>query len=144
MIQTTNHIEKLDEALIRTGRADRIITFTNTTKQQAEDMFINAYTGTKWGQHMSPEVRARYPEMEDWTDEDIDELAKDFSDKIHAMKFSPALIQQFFKDFRAEPRRAVQELDEWMKDPRGYRRPSLDYNWNGSVSTPNGKTDKDH
>ncbi|KAF3760600.1 P-loop containing nucleoside triphosphate hydrolase protein, partial [Cryphonectria parasitica EP155] len=101
LIMTTNHIENLDEALIRTGRADRIISFTKTTKKQAEDMFINAL---------------KHPEMEDWTDEDIYVLAKEFSDKIQDAKFSPALIQQYFKDFRAEPRRAVQELEEWMKD----------------------------
>lgn len=50
---TTNHIENLDEALIRTGRADRIVTFTYATKQQAGEMFANAYTGARWGQHMS-------------------------------------------------------------------------------------------
>lgn len=131
---TTNHIEHLDEALIRTGRADRIITFTNATKEQAENMFINAYTGTKWGQHMSKETRAKHPEMEEWTDEEIFQMAKEFSDKIHDQEFSPALIQQFFKDFRAEPRRAVKELDEWMKAPRLYRKPCVDYDLNGSVA----------
>lgn len=130
---TTNHIESLDEALIRTGRADRIITFTNTTKRQAGDMFVNAYSGTRWGQHMSRETRLKHPEMEDWTDEELDELAKEFSATIHDEEFSPALIQQYFKDFRAEPRRAVKELEEWMKDPRGYRKPFLDYDLNGVV-----------
>lgn len=130
---TTNHIESLDEALIRTGRADRIITFTNATKKQARDMFLNAYSGTRWGQHMSAETRLKHPEMEDWTDQDIRELAEQFSATIHDEEFSPALIQQYFKDFRAEPRRAVKELEEWMKDPRGYRKPSLDYDLNGVV-----------
>lgn len=132
---TTNHIESLDEALIRTGRADRIITFTNATKKQARDMFLNAYSGTRWGQHMSPETRLKHPEMEDWTDQDIRELAEEFSTTIHDEEFSPALIQQYFKDFRAEPRRAVKELEEWMKDPRGYRKPSLDYDLNGVMET---------
>lgn len=97
-------------------------------------MFISAYTGTRWGQHMTPEARAKHPEMEDWTDEDIHELAKGFSQKIYDKEFSPALIQQYFKDFRAEPRRALQELDAWMEDPRGYRKPSLDYDLDGSIS----------
>lgn len=132
---TTNHIESLDEALIRTGRADRIVTFTNATKSQARDMFVNAYSGTRWGQHMSPETKSKHPEMEDWTDEDIHELSEVFAATIHEEEFSPALIQQYFKDFRAEPRRAVKELEEWMKDPRGYRKPSLDYDLNGVVKT---------
>lgn len=75
---------------------------------------------------MSRETRLKQPEKEDWTDDEIRSLAKKFSATIHDMKFSPALIQQYFKDFRAEPRRAVQELEEWMKNPRGYRKPSLD------------------
>lgn len=134
---TTNHIESLDEALIRTGRADRIITFTNATKKQARDMYVNAYSGTRWGQHMSRETRLKYhPEMEDWTDGDeIHALAEAFAATIHDQEFSPALIQQYFKDFRAEPRRAVKELEEWMRDPRGYRKPSLDYDFGGVVET---------
>lgn len=135
LIMTTNHIESLDEALIRTGRADRIITFTNATKSQARDMFVNAYSGTRWGQHMSRETRLKHPEMEDWTDEEIRDLAEEFSATIHDEEFSPALIQQYFKDFRAEPRRAVKELEEWMKDTRGYRKPSLDYDLKGVVET---------
>lgn len=139
---TTNHIENLDEALIRTGRADRIVTFTNASKSQAENMFINAYTGTRWGQHMTPEARLKHPEMEEWTDEDIQGLAQEFSLIIPDMEFSPALLQQYFKDFRAEPRRAVKELGEWMKDPRGYRKPSLDCNSHGTALGPQFKEDK--
>lgn len=122
---TTNHIENLDEALIRTGRADRIVTFTNATKQQAGEMFANAYTGARWGQHMSRGAVARHPEMEDWEDADIAPLAAEFADRIRGGEFSPALLQQYFKDFRAEPRRAVRELEAWMEDPRAYRKPSL-------------------
>ncbi|KAJ4405040.1 hypothetical protein N0V82_010384 [Gnomoniopsis sp. IMI 355080] len=131
LIMTTNHIESLDEALIRTGRADRIVTFTNATNTQARDMFVHAYTGTRWGQHMSRESRLKHAEMEDWTDQEIQELAEAFSATIRGEEFSPALIQQYFKDFRAEPRRAVKELEEWMKDPRGYRKPSLDCDLSG-------------
>lgn len=140
---TTNHIDNLDEALIRTGRADRIITFTYATKLQAENMFINAYAGTRWGQHMSREARLKHPEMEEWTDEEIRKLAKTFSATIRHMEFSPALIQQYFKDFRAEPRRAVQELERWMKNPRGYRKPSLDYDVDGVVAALALKTRKE-
>ncbi|KAI7776807.1 hypothetical protein LA080_004463 [Diaporthe eres] len=125
LIMTTNHIENLDEALIRTGRADRIVTFTNATKQQAGEMFANAYTGARWGQHMSREAVARHPEMEEWVDADILPLAAQFAERIRGGEFSPALLQQYFKDFRAEPRRAVLELEAWMEDPRAYRKPSL-------------------
>jgi chaperone BCS1 len=36
---TTNHIEKLDPALIRPGRIDRKFNFGNCSKQQISDMY---------------------------------------------------------------------------------------------------------
>lgn len=66
---------------------------------------------------------ARHPEMEDWEDADIPPLAADFAGRIRGGEFSPALLQQYFKDFRAEPRRAVREVEAWMEDPRAYRKP---------------------
>ncbi|KAL1870690.1 hypothetical protein Daus18300_005010 [Diaporthe australafricana] len=120
LIMTTNHVEKLDEALIRTGRADVIITFTNVTKQQAVDMFVNAYSGERW----VPYQRGK-PEVEDWTEETIKRLGDEFGSKIGDKELSPALLQQYFKEFRVEPRRAVQEMGKWMENPRGYRKPGL-------------------
>lgn len=117
LIMTTNHIETLDKALIRTGRADVIVTFTNVTKKQAVDMFINIYSGERWIPYQPDK-----PDIEDWTEDDIKRLADEFGAKIHDQMFSPALLQQYFKEFRVEPRRAVQEIDRWMEDPRGYRK----------------------
>lgn len=117
---TTNHLETLDNALIRTGRADVIVTFTNVTKKQAVDMFINIYSGERWIPYEPGK-----PDVEDWTGDDIKRLAHEFGAKIHDQKFSPALLQQYFKEFRVEPRRAVQEMDKWMENPRGYRKHGL-------------------
>lgn len=117
LIMTTNHIETLDKALIRTGRADVIVTFTNVTKKQAVEMFINIYSGERWIPYQPGK-----PDVEDWTEDDIKRLADEFGAKIHDQTFSPALLQQYFKEFRVEPRRAVQEIDKWMEDPRGYRK----------------------
>ncbi|KAG6364592.1 hypothetical protein INS49_006194 [Diaporthe citri] len=120
LIMTTNHIETLDKALIRTGRADVIVTFTNVTKKQAVDMFINIYSGERWIPYEPGK-----PDVEDWTEDDIKRLADEFGAKIHDREFSPALLQQYFKEFRVEPRRAVQEVDKWMENPRGYRKHGL-------------------
>lgn len=120
LIMTTNHIETLDKALIRTGRADVIVTFTNVTKEQAVDMFINTYSGERWIPYQHG-----MRDNEDWTEDDIKRLADEFGARIHDQKFSPAILQQYFKEFRVEPRRAVQEMDKWMEDPRGYRKHGL-------------------
>lgn len=122
---STNKIEDLDEALIRAGRADRIINFTNTTKAQARDMFVAAYTGTRWQPYGASPFED--PEVEAYTEADISQLAQDFADKIRDKEFSPALLQQYFKDFRAQPRLAITELDKWMEDPRAYLKPTLQF-----------------
>jgi mitochondrial chaperone BCS1 len=41
---TTNHPEKLDEALIRPGRVDHQVAFGNATQVQAEELFERMYT----------------------------------------------------------------------------------------------------
>lgn len=146
LIMTTNHIEALDQALIRAGRADRFVLFTNASKDQAENLFKNAYMGERWRREQDTEAGALKEESRDyepksntttitneksklaaeaeqWTDQDIEDLAWQFAEKITDQGFSPALIQQYLKDFRVEPRRAVRELDEWMKSPREYIKP---------------------
>lgn len=120
LIMTTNYIEMLDKALVRTGRADVIVTFTNVTRKQAVDMFINIYSGERWIPYEPGK-----PDVEDWTEDDIKRLADEFGAKIQDQKFSPALLQQYFKEFRVEPRRALQEMDKWMENPRGYRKHGL-------------------
>lgn len=121
---STNKIDDLDEALIRAGRADRIIPFSYTTKAQAQDLFLAAYTGTRWQPHTGASLAAE-PEVEEYDEQDIVQLAKEFADQIRDEEFSPALLQQYFKDFRAQPRLAIEELDAWMEDPRAYLKPAL-------------------
>jgi len=41
---TTNHPEKLDEALIRPGRVDHQVTFSNATQVQIKELFERMYT----------------------------------------------------------------------------------------------------
>jgi chaperone BCS1 len=46
LFMTTNHLEKLDPALIRPGRCDRKILFTHATQEQARRMFTHFFPGT--------------------------------------------------------------------------------------------------
>lgn len=45
LIMTTNHIEKLDTALIRDGRVDHKVEFKNATKSQAYQLFMRFFPG---------------------------------------------------------------------------------------------------
>ena len=44
LVMTTNHPEKLDEALIRPGRVDMQVEFTLATRDQIRDIFIRMYS----------------------------------------------------------------------------------------------------
>ncbi|QSZ32893.1 hypothetical protein DSL72_002474 [Monilinia vaccinii-corymbosi] len=44
LVMTTNHPEKLDEALIRPGRVDHQVAFTNATRRQIQEIFERMYS----------------------------------------------------------------------------------------------------
>jgi chaperone BCS1 len=44
LVMTTNHPEKLDEALIRPGRVDHQVAFNNATQLQVKELFERMYT----------------------------------------------------------------------------------------------------
>ena len=43
LFMTTNYPEKLDAALVRRGRIDKVVVFTHTTQDQAEQMFLRFF-----------------------------------------------------------------------------------------------------
>ena len=43
LFMTTNHIERLSEALIRPGRVDVRLEYTHATRDQVHDFFLNFY-----------------------------------------------------------------------------------------------------
>lgn len=55
VIMTTNYINRLDEALIRAGRADMWVEFTHATKWQLQELF-------KWFYHKTPEDAEKWSE----------------------------------------------------------------------------------
>ena len=50
LVMTTNHPEKLDDALIRPGRVDMKVAFTMATRSQIQQLFVRMY---------SPDVRSK-------------------------------------------------------------------------------------
>ena len=75
VFMTTNHINKLDEAQIRPGRVDYIITFGNPKEEQIREMFENFFPNQK-------------------------EKFKKIYDSISRKKVSMAILQKFFFDNR--------------------------------------------
>jgi len=47
LVMTTNHPEKLDDALIRPGRVDMQVEFSLATRAQAQEIFVRMYTNDR-------------------------------------------------------------------------------------------------
>ncbi|KAK1760871.1 BCS1 N terminal-domain-containing protein [Echria macrotheca] len=61
LIMTTNKPESLDDALIRPGRVDLQVGFTNATRQQAVELFVRMYEAETTGTASAPNTKATVP-----------------------------------------------------------------------------------
>eukprot|EP01092_Planopodium_desertum_P013949 TRINITY_DN6879_c0_g3_i1.p1 TRINITY_DN6879_c0_g3~~TRINITY_DN6879_c0_g3_i1.p1 ORF type:complete len:133 (-),score=17.90 TRINITY_DN6879_c0_g3_i1:133-531(-) len=85
LIMTTNHIERLDPALIRPGRVDKKILFPLASRTQMENLFLNFYPTNK-------------------------KEAKAFAEALPAEKISMAAIQAHFLDRKDKPEAALRDV----------------------------------
>ncbi|RDL30104.1 uncharacterized protein BP5553_10382 [Venustampulla echinocandica] len=145
LIMTTNHIEKLDEALIRPGRVDMMIKFDLATQSMLSTIFCAIFAtlegdipvkssqavirGPKSTSRRSEnqilderqqEKEAIKAEMEfldrkKKEDEKVAVLGEEFANIVPNMTFSPAEVQGYLLKHKREPERAVQEAAEWVK-----------------------------
>ncbi|KAH9909866.1 BCS1 N terminal-domain-containing protein [Xylariomycetidae sp. FL2044] len=145
LIMTTNVPESLDNALIRPGRVDLQVGFTNATKQQAQELFIRMYeghqerpkhqkaadaasgtthNGSAVGTHEKKEAtptangsgeNQTKPAELDVPVAELPEVARKFGDKIPDGEFSPAEIQGYLLKRKKHPLRALDEADKWVE-----------------------------
>lgn len=57
LIMTTNHVEKLDPALIRPGRIDHVVTFTHAVEDQIISIFTKFYSRPELSAVFSAEIK---------------------------------------------------------------------------------------
>jgi chaperone BCS1 len=103
LIMTTNHIERLDAALIRPGRVDKKVKFDLTNQDIVAQLFYAIFR-----RGASDNVER----AED--DAELKKLAADFASKVPEHEFSPADIQLFLLEYKESPRRAVENVQEWI------------------------------
>ncbi|KAF9876008.1 hypothetical protein CkaCkLH20_06454 [Colletotrichum karsti] len=129
LIMTTNHMEKLDKALIRPGRVDQIVKFTLADEEIIGAIFRAIFAPLEGDENEeqpksleSPEVEKALAEQEAARKEEIrsrvDELSKDFVAKIPAHEFSPAEIQGFLMKHKRSAENAVAGAADWVIETR--------------------------
>jgi chaperone BCS1 len=144
LVMTTNHIEKLDEALIRPGRVDMVIKFGLATTDMIITIFRTIFATIegdlpKSAKPNSVVIRPSKqtlpePKIAEDKQAEIDErerqeaevmrlaeearvfqLGQQFAELIPALTFSPAEIQGYLLKNKREPEMAVKNAAEWVR-----------------------------
>jgi mitochondrial chaperone BCS1 len=143
LVMTTNHIEKLDSALLRPGRVDLTIRFGYANFAMIKGLFMAIYST------LEADALDKYSEMNGVaverqeshvvnrkfemsvangyasrklgchrhcrTDKEIGTLAEHFAKLVPADKFTPAEIQGYLLKHKTNPKGAIQGLEKWME-----------------------------
>ncbi|CAH0054143.1 unnamed protein product [Clonostachys solani] len=93
-ILTTNHLHKLDKAIIRPGRVDMKAEFELASKSIAKAMFTYMLGGQE--------------------NVDTEEQSEAFAGRVPDSKFSPAEIMNYLQRYRKAPAGAVENCGKWV------------------------------
>jgi chaperone BCS1 len=96
VFMTTNHVEMLDPALIRPGRADVRQEFGSATANQIRTMFLRFYPPSEGDA------------------EDVEKLAEVFVDKVKGLEVSTAQLQGHFTFWRDDPKGAAEAAGDLL------------------------------
>lgn len=108
VLMTSNFAERLDRALVRPGRIDKMIFLGNISPRSAELMFKRMYEFDP----SNPSAQAIQATI---GEEKLQKLALKFSSGIEDNTFTPAQLQGYLLNWRSDPQGAVDNLAEWAK-----------------------------
>lgn len=108
LIMTTNHRERLDEALIRPGRVDLQIAFAFASKGVISELFENLYDVSE------DDMAALYMPTDFPSKKEVLELARQFSDLVPEGRFTPAEIQGLLLLHKKDPHAALASTPSWL------------------------------
>ncbi|KAB2578122.1 ATPase AAA+ type core [Lasiodiplodia theobromae] len=140
LVMTTNHPEKLDDALIRPGRVDMQVEFSLATHEQMRDIFIRMYSPDEDNQSSQPirrrvtnnvhkqpklngaangeSIKPKLPvsvSLPALSKDELRHMADKFAEFMPEGKLSPAEVQNFLLTRKKEPERALEEVEGWCK-----------------------------
>ncbi|ORX33946.1 P-loop containing nucleoside triphosphate hydrolase protein [Kockovaella imperatae] len=116
---TTNHLEKIDDALSRPGRCDVWIPYANAIQSQAKELFLRFYEDS--GEASNPAAITDSPETEkarpdghvSLSPADLDDMATSFSKAIPNGQVSMSALQSYLMRFKRRPRAAMDSVSKW-------------------------------
>jgi chaperone BCS1 len=113
VLMTSNFAEKLDRALVRPGRIDKMIFLGNISPRSSEHMFLRMYAP-------DPESNATIAgeKESDCDAEHLQKLALSFASSIPDDTFTPAQLQGFLLSYRNAPAKAVADIGAWVKEEK--------------------------
>ena len=127
LIMTTNHLEKLDKALIRPGRVDKIVQFGLADADMSASIFRAIYApydgedvnvGEFKTKYLDPEEEKKQVALAEKTRletmERVNKLATKFAAAIPELQYSPAEIQGLLLKNKRNPEAAIEAIDEWI------------------------------
>jgi mitochondrial chaperone BCS1 len=114
LIMTTNHIEHLDAALIRAGRADRKVELPYADRDVVARLFCVVFKRSV--------DDIRHPERPAEDDETVERLANEFTSKVSELELSHAEIQSFLLENRDSPHASVGNAQQWMDKKKKVKR----------------------
>ncbi|GAB1320934.1 Mitochondrial chaperone bcs1 [Madurella fahalii] len=109
VLMTSNFAEKLDKALVRPGRVDRMIYLGHISPRSSELMFLRMYSPDTDGA-VPANPSQQLPEAE------LKRLALEFSKHIPSEVFTPAQLQGYLLNHRNSPLEAAANVEGWVKE----------------------------
>jgi mitochondrial chaperone BCS1 len=117
LVMTTNHIEKLDAALLRPGRVDLTVEFGYASLAVLKGLFTAIYASveSEKSETDKPEKKSRFLFSHGKTEQEIEKLAEVFAQRVPADVYTPAEIQGYLLKHKTDPDAAMDEVDAWIE-----------------------------
>ncbi|KAK1654592.1 P-loop containing nucleoside triphosphate hydrolase protein, partial [Colletotrichum phormii] len=106
LIMTTNHIEHLDDALIRPGRVDKKIEFGPADAEVIRKLFCTVF---EYSEKEMPDAETR-----EKNNAGVRQLAIQFSSVVPELQLSPADILSFLLANRGSPSSVLTAAEGWL------------------------------
>lgn len=109
LIMTTNHLETLDDALVRAGRVDIKVKLDWCARIQSRNIFLRMYSQNYKRPAGHAEGHHNYSQAS------LDEMAGKFSELVPEFQISPAELQDFILMRKSDPQKALDDIGDWAK-----------------------------